>query len=89
MLCFRSFLVAKKFMDKKEGEVSRSPSNVFCLTVTETVVRKPSRVSLISGIENLYASEEYVTYFRRIFLSRRTEKHCRGTLLCCVPGSFW
>ena len=23
MLCFRKFLVAKKFMDKREGEVSR------------------------------------------------------------------
>ena len=31
LLCCVSenFLVAKKFMDKKEGEVSRSPSNVF------------------------------------------------------------
>ena len=25
MLCFRKFLVAKRFMDKREGEVSRFP----------------------------------------------------------------
>ena len=55
MLCFRKFLVAKNFMDKKEGEVSRFPWNVFCLTVTEKVVGKPFRMSLISGFENDYA----------------------------------
>ena len=55
MLFFRKFLVAKNFMDKKEGEVSSIPWNVFCLTVTEKVVGKPFRVSLISGIENVYA----------------------------------
>ena len=55
MLCFRKFLVAQKFLDKKEGEVSRFPSNDFCLTVTEKVVGKPLRVSLISRIENDYA----------------------------------
>ena len=29
MLCFRKFLVAKKFMDKRVGDVSRFPSKVF------------------------------------------------------------
>ena len=29
MLCFRKFLVAIKFMDKREGEVSRFPSKKF------------------------------------------------------------
>ena len=76
------------FKDKREGEVSRFLSKISCLTVPKNFVGKPLRVLLISGLENLYASEENVTFFRRIFLSRSTGKHCRGTLLCCVPESF-
>ena len=30
MLCFKKLLVAKKLMDKREGEVSRFPSKIFC-----------------------------------------------------------
>ena len=67
MLCFRKFLVAKKFMDKREREVSRFPSKKFCLTVPRKVVGEPFSVSLNSGIEKFYASEGYVTIFRRIF----------------------
>ena len=29
MLCFRKFLVAKKCMDEREGEISRIPSKFF------------------------------------------------------------
>ena len=50
MLCFRKFLVAKKFKNKKEGEVSRFPSKNFCLTVPKNFVGEPFSVSLISGI---------------------------------------
>ena len=39
MLCFRKILVAKKFMDKREGEVSRFPSKIFCLTVPKKIRR--------------------------------------------------
>ena len=46
-------------------------------------VGQPFRVSLISGIEKIYASEDYVTIFCRNFLSHSTEKIRRGTLLCC------
>ena len=88
MLRFRKFLVAKKFMDKREREVSRFPSKKFCLTVPKNFVGEPFSVSLISGIEKFYASEGYVTIFCRNFLSRSTEKLCRGTLLCCVSESF-
>ena len=45
MLCVRKFLVAKKFMDKMEGEVSRFPSKMFCLTVPKCFVGKPFSVS--------------------------------------------
>ena len=88
MLCFRKFLVAKKFMDKKWGEYQNFPSKTFCLTVPKNFVGEPFSVSLISGIENFYASEGYVTIFCRNFLSGSSEKLCRGTLLCCVSESF-
>ena len=50
MLCFRKFLVAKKFMDKKGGEYQKTPSKTFCLTVAKNFVGKPFSVSLILGI---------------------------------------
>ena len=66
MLCFRKFAVAKKSMDEREGRgSSRFSVKSFCLTVLKTFVRELFRVSLISGIEQLYASEGYVTIFRR------------------------
>ena len=80
MLCFRKFLVAKKFMDKREREVSRFPSKKFCLTVPRKFVGEPFSVSLILGIEKFYASEGYVTIFCRNFLSHSAEKIRRGTL---------
>ena len=68
MLCFRNFLVAKKFMDKKgEGEYQNFPSKVFCHKVPKNFVGEPFCLSLISGIEKIYISEDYVTIFRRKF----------------------
>ena len=55
MLCFRIFLLTKKFMDKKEGEVSRFSFDFFCLTVPKNNIGEPFIVSLISGIEKFYA----------------------------------
>ena len=54
MLCFRKFLVAKKFMDKREGEVSRFPSKIFCLTVPKIFVGEALSISLIWGVEKCY-----------------------------------
>ena len=53
---------------------------IFYLTVPKKFVGEPFRVSLISGIEKFYASEGYVTIFRRNFLSHSAEKCRRGTL---------
>ena len=39
------------------------PLKVFCLTVPKNFVEEPFSVSLIPSIENLYASEGYVTIF--------------------------
>ena len=79
VLCFGKFPVANKFMDKREGEVSRFRSKIFCLTVPKNFVGHSFRVSLISGIEKFYASEGYVTIFCRNLLSHSDEKFCRGT----------
>ena len=54
MLCFRKTLVAKKFMDKWEGEVSRFPSKIFCLTAPKNATGEPFSLSLISGIEKVW-----------------------------------
>ena len=84
MLCFRNFPEAKKFMNKREGEVSRFSVDLFWSHNAENFVGQPFRVSLNSGIEKLYASEGYVTISVEVFLSDNAEKFCRGTLLCCV-----
>ena len=54
----------------------------------EKIVGETFRVSLISGIEKVFASEGYVTIFVETFLSHSTETFRRGTLLCCVSESF-
>ena len=56
------------------------PSKISCLTVPKNFVAQPFRVSLISGIEKIYASEGYVTNFCRNFLSHSAEKFRRATL---------
>ena len=44
-------------MDKREGEVSRFPSKIFCITVPKNAVGEPFSVSLISGIEKVWMKE--------------------------------
>ena len=71
MLCFRKFLVAKKFKDKREGEVCRLAFEKFLSHSAVKFRTGIFRVSLIWGIEMLYASDGYVTIFRRkIFVSQ-------------------
>ena len=69
MLCFRKFLVAKKFMDKREGEISRFPSKILCLTVPKNFVGEPFSVSLISGTEKVWMRGwgEYQDFLSKIF----------------------
>ena len=51
MLCFRKFLVAKKFTVKKAGENQNFPSKIFRLTVLKIFVGEPFSLSLFSGIQ--------------------------------------
>ena len=44
-------------MDKREGEVSRFPSKIFCLTVPNNAVGEPFSLWLISGIEKVWMRE--------------------------------
>ena len=84
VLCFRKFLIAKKFMDKREGEVSRFSFEIFCLTVPKKFVGEPFSVSLLSGIEKYYASEGYIPIFRRKFLCPTVPKHFLEEPICAV-----
>ena len=43
---------------------------IFCLAVPKKIVGEPFSVSLVSGIQKIYASEGYVTILRRKFLSQ-------------------
>ena len=71
--------VSEKFCYRKclwisgRGKYQDFPSKVFCLTVPKKIVGEPFSVLLTSGIENICASEGYVTILRRKFLSLSTE----------------
>ena len=54
LLCFRSFLVAKKFFDKRGGGYQDCASKYFCLIVTKNSIGEPVNISLISGIEKVW-----------------------------------
>ena len=56
MLCFGKFSVANKFMDEKGEGYQNFPSKIYCLKVPKKFVGEPFSVSLISGIEKIYAS---------------------------------
>ena len=79
MLCYRTFLVARKFMEKKgEGEYRNFPSKCFRLKVSKKFLGESFTLSLVSGIETYYASEGYVTIFRRNFFCLTVPKHFGG-----------
>ena len=41
MLGFRNFLIAKKFMDKREGQYQDFPAKIFRLTVPKHFLEEP------------------------------------------------
>ena len=55
MLCFRNFLVAKKFLDKREGRYQDFPSKLLCLTMPKHLVEDPfcAVFQKISGSEKV------------------------------------
>ncbi len=89
MLCFRKFLVAKKFMDKRGGGFQDFQSKNFCLTVPKHSVGESVSLSLFSGIEKVWIRGRRVSIFSaENFLFHSTKKIENGTLLCCVSENF-
>ena len=86
MLCFRKFLVAEKFMDKREGEVSRFTSKFF-LSHSAEKCRRGTPWSFINFGYRKSLDERVgggsVKIFRfsvENFLSHSAEKFRRATL---------
>ena len=65
-------------MVKRGVEYQDFPSKIFCLRVPKKLVREPFSVSLISGMEKLFASEGYFTIFD--FLSIFFVSHAKKIL---------
>ena len=61
--CFPEVYCYRKMLGTREGANINFPSKFFCLTVPKNFVEEPFSVSLISGIDNFYASECYATIF--------------------------
>ena len=73
----------RKSLDERVGrwgQYQDLPSKNFCLTMPESFVGQPFRVSLISDIENFYASE-----FMSLF---SVEVFCLTVLKILVDDSF-
>ena len=71
VLCFRKFPVAKNFLYKRGGEEYQdSPSKMFCLIQPKILIGEPFSVSLISGIEKLFASKGYVDFMSKFCVSQ-------------------
>ena len=89
MLCSRKFPVAKKFLDKRGGGVSRFSIENFLSHSPEKIRRGPFLLSLISGIEIFYASEDYVTISRRnFFVSQYRNISKRNPSMLCFRKSL-
>ena len=67
----------KKLDERVGGECQEVPSRVSGLEVLKNFVGQTFSVSIISGIEKVYASEGYVSTFCQIFLSHSAEKSRR------------
>ena len=64
---FQKISDCEKFLDKKGGSIKILRRIFFCLTVPKNFIGEHFIGSLNSDIEIFYASEGYVTIFRRKF----------------------
>ena len=66
------------------GEFRKFPSKRFCLKLPKQFVGGRFTLSLVSGIENVFASEGYVTIFRRnFFVSQYRNISSRNPSVLC------
>ena len=63
LYCFTTFGCRKSFDQRGGGNYQDLLSKNFFLTLPKKFVREPIRVSLISGMENFFASAGYVSIF--------------------------
>ena len=94
MLCFRNFPVAKKFLDKREGEVSRFSFEKFLSPSVEKCRRRTLSLSLTLGIKKVRkrglggGGRRLSRFSVQIVSSQSAEKFRRVTLLCFVSEKF-
>ena len=65
------------------AECQSFPSKISCLTVPKKFVGEPFKVSLFSGIEKVHASDNYVIFSSKFFVSKN-QKTLQGnpSVLC-------
>ena len=86
---------SENFSDKKGVGASGFSVQFFFITVPKNFIDEPFSVSLISGIEKLYASEGHVTIFpRKFFVSQCRKSPKRNRSVLCfskfpVAKNFW
>ena len=76
----------RKSLDERVGggaECQSFPSKISCLTVPKKFVGEPFKVSLFSGIEKVHASDNYVIFSSKFFVSKN-QKTLQGnpSVLC-------
>ena len=84
VLCFRKFLVAKKFMDKRERGIIKTFLRIFFVSESRKLSsRNPSVFQKVSGTEECQGEERgWVSRFSvKTVLSNSTESFRRRTLL--------
>ena len=93
MLCFRTFPVTKKIMDKRGGvwRYQDFPSKVFRLRVPELLVGEIfcAVFRKVFGSEELYGVERRrIKIFRQIVFVSQCRKLSQRNHLCCVSEPF-
>ena len=80
----------RKLLGTREGRISQFPVEIFCLTLPKKFVGEPFSISLISGIENFYNSEGYVTIsdFLLKFSVSQCQNFRRGIFYCCINFGY-
>ncbi len=89
MLCFRTLPVAKKFMDKKGGGVSRiSVEKILSNSAEKFRSGIPPSFINFGYRKNLDKRGGGIEIFRRKILVSQCRNFDRETLLCCVSEKF-
>ena len=88
MLCFRNFTVAKKFMDKREWEVSRFSVEKLLYQSAEKSHRATLQGVDRFGCRKSLCFRGLCHDFCRSFWCHSAEILRRGAILCCVYENF-